>query len=128
MSGRALALGVASLLAAATACDVDPCGASAAAFASRAEAFFAEAAAAEHDASSGAWDLYDERLRELVEECYPRHEGDLTREQERAFWRGVRIYYVQRFGRAGAREALRGLGGGLREGLDGLDRWLDDNL
>ena len=127
MSGRAAAVVVASL-AAALSCDVDPCGASPAAFTSRAEAFFAEAAAAEHDASSAAWDLYDERLRELVTECYPRHEGGLTREQERAFRRGVRTYYVQRFGRAGAREALRELSGGLREGLGALDRWLDDNL
>lgn len=111
-----------------TACDVDPCGSTPEAFATRAERFFEEAAAADYAASDDAWELYDERLRELVEECYPRHEAELTREQSRAFWAGVGEYYVQRFGRAGAREALRKLEGGLREGIRGLDRWLDDNL
>lgn len=106
------------------ACDVDPCGSTAEAFARRADDFFAEAKAADHDASAPAWDLYDERLRLLVEDCYPRHEAELSREQERAFWRGVSAYYVHRFGRAGAREALRE----LRGALNGLEGWLDDNL
>lgn len=106
------------------ACDVDPCGSTAEAFAQRAGDFFAEAEAADHDASAPAWDLYDERLRLLVEDCYPRHEADLSRERERAFWRGVSAYYVHRFGRAGAREALRE----LRGALNGLEGWLDDNL
>ena len=110
------------------ACDFDPCGSTPTAFAARAGDFFVEAAAAEYDASAPEWELYDERLRELVEECYPRHEEGLTREQEQAFWSDVGKYYVQRFGRAGAREALRKAGGGVRDGLRGLERWIDDNL
>lgn len=125
---RILLAAVLFTMASLTACDVDPCGATPEAFVERAERFFAEAAEADYDASAEAWDLYDERLRELVEECFPRHEDALTREQARTFWNGVGAYYVQRFGRAGAREALRKLGGGLQEGLRGLDRWLDDNL
>ena len=99
------------------ACDLDPCGADAAAFDRRAAAFFAEVDAAGYEASDAAWGPYDERLVELVEVCYPEHERGLTRAQDRAFWRGVTRYYTQRYGRAGAREFLRKLKGGLGEGL-----------
>ena len=107
-------------LAAATlpsACDLDPCGRDAEAFAARAEDFFAEVAAADYDASDAAWGPYDERLAELVETCYPEHEDALTRAQDRAFWAGVTRYYTQRYGRAGAREFLRKLKGGIGERL-----------
>ena len=128
---RTLLPGVAFLVLAAgfsVNCDVDPCGATPESFAARAQDFFAQVEAADHDASAPEWDRYDERFRELVEACYPRHEEALTREQDRAFWAGVTDYYVKRYGRAGAREALRKLRGGLDGALRDVEGWLDRNL
>ena len=114
------------LLLALGACDaVDPCGADGAGFADKADRFFAETRAADYDAGDARWTRYDERLVELVEVCYPEHELDLTRGQDRAFWRGVSGYYVHRYGRAGAKGFLRKLDRGVRERLRDAGEALD---
>jgi len=109
-------------------CDVDPCGSTPEAFVHRADDFFDQANEADYPASDDAWQVYDERFQELVEVCYPQHEEALTREQDRQFWADVSSYYVRRYGRAGAREALRKLRGGVTDQLDKIEGWLDRNL
>ena len=117
-----LLLGVAS-------CDlVDPCGASADGFADKAESFFTEARDRDYDAGDAAWASYDDRLVELVEQCYPQHETELTRTQDRAFWRGVSGYYVHRYGRAGAKGFLRKLNRGAQEKLREAADAIEDEL
>ena len=109
-----------------TSCGLDPCGGDAAGFADKADAFFAEVKAEDNEATSQAWGRYDDRLVELVETCYPLHEGELTKQQDRRFWRGVAGYYTKRYGKAGAREFWRKLKGGvgdkLRDAADAIER------
>ncbi len=102
----AVAMGVACF---GVSCDFDPCGSTPEAFVTRADDFFEQTRAATYDASDNKWKVYDERLQELVEICYPQHEDELNRAQRREFWADVSDYYVQRYGKAGAREVLRKL-------------------
>ncbi len=111
-----------------SACDLDPCGSTPAAFERKSEQFFAQVEEADMPADDDDWRYYDERLRELVETCYPQHEGTLSGPQERLFWQRVSGYYVKRYGRAAARDMLRGAGEGVRKGLDSAERWLERTL
>lgn len=107
-------------------CDLDPCGSTPEVFVERSRDFFEQAKAANYEASDVKWEVFDERLKELVEVCYPQHEEMLSNEADRQFWAGVSSYYVQRFGKAGAREVLRKLKGGLDGQLEKAERWLDN--
>ncbi len=108
------------------ACNLDPCGGDATSFAGKADDFFADVKSLRYDASDKAWKPYDERLVELVEVCYPQHDEQLTRAQDRTFWRGVSAFYTQRYGKAGAREVWRKLKGGvgdkLREAAEAIEQ------
>lgn len=126
MRGVAWLLCVGSLLLGG--CDLDPCGKTPDAFVGKAEDFFAQVDRADIPVGDDGWRYYDERFAELVESCYPAHEGALSAEQERLFWRRVSGYYVKRYGRAAAREMLRGAGEGVREQLRRAERWLDERL
>ncbi len=100
------------------ACSVlDPCGSSATGFADKASNFFADARSKDFAASDDAWARYDDRLVELVEVCYPEHELELTKAQDRAFWKAVANYHVHRYGRAGAKGFLRKLNRGVQDKL-----------
>ena len=105
-------------------CDFDPCGSTPEAFVERSEDFFAQAAEADYPVGSPDWKLYDERIEALVNECYPKHEDALSAEQDERFWKGVGTYYVQRYGKAGARDLLRGVNKQLKQ----LEGWLERNL
>ncbi len=126
-SGRlSLAGALAFVLLAICSCDLDPCGGDATGFADKADAFFADAKAQDYGATDARWGRYDDRLVELVEVCYEEYDTQLTKEQERRFWRGVSAYYTQRYGKAGAREFWRKLKGGvgdkLREAADAIEQ------
>ena len=109
-----------------SACNLNPCGSDATGFADKANDFFSDVKTLRYDATDAGWTAYDDRLVELVEVCYPEHDEQLTREQDRKFWRGVSAYYTQRYGRAGAREFWRKLKGGvgdkLREAADAVEQ------
>lgn len=95
------------------ACAGDPCGHNADVFMARSERFFNEVKEVDFDASDPRWEEYDQYFTQLVEECYPQHEASLTSEQQGQFGTSAAQYYVQRYGKAGARGLIRKLKGGL---------------
>jgi hypothetical protein len=55
-----------------------------------------------------AWEAFDERFRSLVEECYEKHEADLSGAEKRRFWAQSMGYYKDRYGKASLDKWLRG--------------------
>lgn len=55
-----------------------------------------------------AWEDFDERFRSLVEECYDKHEPELSGAEKRRFWAQSMGYYKDRYGKAALNKWLKG--------------------
>ncbi len=72
------------------------------------------------DLSKNEMKVLDEKVEQLVEECYKNYEDDLTKRESRAFWSDVSSYYFRRHGLA----AL----GRIDKDIDRMAEALNENL
>ena len=78
-------------------CSSDPCGNNKDAFLKKFDSLVESIEAIEYDTKHSKWEGYNEEFKMMVEECYEKHEDDLTRREEREFGRKVAVYYVKTF-------------------------------
>jgi len=68
----------------------------------------------------------DEKVEQLVEECYRKYEDDLTKKENKAFWGDVSKYYLSRHGLAAFEQLGRDLEDMGEDLGESLENWLED--
>lgn len=91
-----------------TGCSLDGCGSNKEQFLDRFADLMEEVDEARPPLGDPAWEAFDERFRSLVEECYDKHEAELSGAEKRRFWAQSMGYYKDRYGKAALDKWLRG--------------------
>lgn len=89
-------------------CSLDGCGSNKEQFLDRFADLMEEVDKTRPPMGDPAWESFDERFRSLVEECYDKHEAELTGGEKRRFWAQSMGYYKDRYGKAALDKWLRG--------------------
>jgi len=104
-----------------TSCSVDPCGNDKDAFLKNFDTLVDKVEDIDYDTENSKWEGYNEDFKKLVEDCYEIHEDDLTRREEKRFWKKTTLYYVKTFsGQVNFEEQAAEFGKLLDDNIEGI--------
>ena len=78
-------------------CMVDEC-ASKKLFVKNFDSFIEEVSENHKEYSEKDWEKKDEKLNKYMDECYEKHEEDLTDKEKKEFWAKTVRYYIKKYG------------------------------
>lgn len=112
------------LLAFLASCQLSPCGFNKSSFLSKHEYLVDEAKEHRKKWSEEDWKKSDDKMKNLVEECYESFEEELTNQETSRFWTRTASYYVTRFGKGFIRRLgdQSELSETLKKGFDSIKR------
>jgi len=85
-------------------CQMSPCGFNKTSFLAKHEYLVDQAKKNKKDWSKKDWESADDKMKQLLEECYETYEEEMTNKETSKFWTKTASYYVSRFGRGFLRE------------------------
>jgi len=87
---------ITSIIVTLSSCNTDPC-ATKESFIKHFDSFVSEFETKKANLSSDEKQVYEDQYRDLVENCYKVHKGNMTLSEKQTFWKGSLAFYINRF-------------------------------